>query len=76
MLASCTWGGDAWCWGSLAPQELIVQAVHGVSQTHPLICREFELGISKVWQDGPYAGGAYAVCNPGQLASLHTISSS
>jgi monoamine oxidase len=70
LLASYTWGEDAQRWGSLAPQERIVQAVRNVSQVHPQICAEFEVGGSKVWQDDPYAGGAFAVFNPGQEASL------
>jgi monoamine oxidase len=72
LLASYTWSEDAQRWGSLAPTERIVQAVQSVSQIHPQICREFEVGSSKVWQDDPYAGGAYAVLNSGQLAPLHS----
>jgi len=66
LLASYTWSDDAQRWGTLSGDERIVQAVQNVSQIHPQVCNEFEVGVSKVWQDDPYAGGAFASYQPGQ----------
>ena len=32
---------------------------------------EFEVGASKMWHDDPYAGGAFALFEPGQQTLLH-----
>lgn len=71
LLASYTWGEDAQRWGALAPQERIVEAVHNVAQIHPQLRAEFECGASKVWQDDPYAAGAFAAFNTGQYGLLY-----
>lgn len=71
LLASYTWAEDAQRWGSLAPEERIVQAIEDVSRIHPQIVTEFEAGASKVWLDDEYAGGAFALFEPGQFTRLH-----
>lgn len=72
LLASYTWSEDAQRWGSLLPAERIVQALENVAAIHPQIIDEFETGASHMWHDDPYAGGAFALFDPGQQTLLHT----
>ena len=71
MLASYTWGEDAQRWGSLSPEDRIVQAVEDVARIHPQAAEEFEVGASKMWHDDEFAGGAFALFDPGQQTLLH-----
>ncbi len=71
LLASYTWAEDAQRWGSLAPEERIVQALENVAVIHPQVKQEFEVGASKMWHDDPYAGGAFALFEPSQQSLLY-----
>jgi monoamine oxidase len=71
LLASYTWAEDAQRWGSLSPEERIEQAIEDVSRIHPQIVQEFEVGASKVWHDDEFAGGAFALFEPGQFTRLY-----
>jgi monoamine oxidase len=71
LLASYTWSEDAQRWGSLAPHERIEQAIENVAVIHPQIKDEFEAGASHMWHDDPFAGGAFALFDPGQQTLLH-----
>jgi len=71
LLASYTWAEDAQRWDSLEPRDRIEQAIEDVSRIHPQILREFEVGASKSWHDDPYAGGAFALFEPGQFTRLY-----
>jgi monoamine oxidase len=71
LLASYTWSEDAQCWGSLPPHERIVQALENVAVIHPQVAAEFEAGASHMWHDDPFAGGAFALFDPGQQTLLH-----
>lgn len=71
LLASYTWAEDAQRWGSLSPEQRIEQAIEDVSRIHPQILQEFEVGASKVWHDDEYAGGAFALFEPGQFTRLY-----
>ncbi len=71
ILASYTWSEDAQRWGSLSPTERIVQALEDVSQIHPQIFDEFEVGASHMWHDDEFAGGAFALFEPGQQTLLY-----
>ncbi len=71
LLASYTWSEDAQRWGSLEPEERIVQALEDVAAIHPQIRDEFEVGASKMWHDDPFAGGAFALFEPSQQSLLH-----
>ncbi len=71
LLASYTWSEDAQRWGSLSPDERIVQALENVAVIHPQIRDEFEVGASKMWHDDPYAGGAFALFEPLQQTLLY-----
>jgi monoamine oxidase len=71
MLASYTWGEDAQRWGSLSPEDRVVQALEDVSRIHPQAIEEFEVGASKMWHDDEFAGGAFALFDPGQQTLLY-----
>ena len=71
ILASYTWSEDAQRWGSLSPSERIVQALENVARIHPQAPEEFEVGASKMWHDDEFAGGAFALFDPGQQTLLH-----
>lgn len=71
LLASYTWSEDAQRWGSLPPHERIEQALENVAEIHPQILDEFEAGASHMWHDDPFAGGAFALFDPGQQTLLH-----
>lgn len=71
ILASYTWSEDAQRWGSLSPDERIEQALEDVAQIHPQVLEEFEVGASWMWHDDQFAGGAFALFDPGQQTLLH-----
>jgi monoamine oxidase len=71
VLASYTWSEDAQRWGSLSPADRICQALDDVAEIHPQIVEEFEVGISKMWHHDEFAGGAFALFDPGQQTLLH-----
>ncbi len=71
LLASYTWSEDAQRWGSLSPADRIAQALENVAVIHPQIREEFEVGASQMWHDDEFAGGAYALFDPGQQTLLH-----
>jgi monoamine oxidase len=71
LLASYTWSEDAQRWGSLSPADRITQALENLAQIHPQITTEFETGASHMWHDDEFAGGAFALFDPGQQTRLH-----
>ncbi|MGH2453103.1 MAG: flavin monoamine oxidase family protein [bacterium] len=71
LLASYTWSEDAHRWGSLAPEDRIVQALENVAHIHPQVLETFEFGTSKMWHHDEFAGGAFALFDPGQQTLLH-----
>jgi monoamine oxidase len=71
ILASYTWSEDAQRWGSLSPRDRIEQALEDMEQIHPQIRDEFEVGASKMWHDDEFAGGAFALFDPGQQTLLY-----
>ncbi|MGQ0601453.1 MAG: flavin monoamine oxidase family protein [Anaerolineales bacterium] len=71
MLASYTWSEDAQRWGSLSPHDRLQQALENVAVIHPQVLGTFEVGASKMWHDDEFAGGAFALFDPGQQTLLH-----
>jgi monoamine oxidase len=71
LLASYTWSEDAQRWGSLSERDRIEQAIENVAQIHPQIVEAFEVGASWMWHDDEFAGGAFALFDPGQQTQLH-----
>jgi monoamine oxidase len=73
LLASYTWSEDAQRWGSLAPQDRITQALENLTRIHPRARDTFEVGTSKMWHDDEFAGGAFALFDPGQYRQLYDL---
>jgi monoamine oxidase len=71
VLASYTWGEDAQRWGSLTAEDRVLQALEDVTRIHPQAAGEFEVGASKMWHDDEFAGGAFALFDPGQQSLLY-----
>ena len=71
LLASYTWSEDAQRWGSLSAADRISEALDQLSRIHPQIESEFEAGASWMWHDDEFAGGAFALFDPGQQTLLH-----
>lgn len=71
LLASYTWAEDAQRWGSLSERDRQEQALENLAQIHPQATEEFEVGASKMWHDDEFAGGAFALFDPGQQTLLH-----
>lgn len=71
LLASYTWADDAERWASLSPRDRLEQAIENVAQIHPQILDEYEGGASWSWHDDPFAGGAFAMFEPGQQSHLY-----
>lgn len=71
LLASYTWANDAQRWASLAPRDRLEQALENIALIHPQIMNEYEGGASWSWHDDPYAGGAFALFEPGQQSRLY-----
>jgi len=71
ILASYTWSEDAQRWGSLSPAGRIEQALENVAVIYPQVVDEFETGASWMWHDDEFAGGAFALFDPGQQTLLH-----
>jgi monoamine oxidase len=71
VLASYTWSEDAQRWGSLSGDDRIDQALENLTAIHPQAVSEFEAGASKMWHDDEFAGGAFALFDPGQQTLLH-----
>lgn len=71
ILASYTWSEDAQRWGSLSPEKRIEQALDDVAEIHPQVRSEFETGTSWMWHDDEFAGGAFALFDPGQQSLLY-----
>jgi len=71
ILASYTWSEDAQRWGSLSPADRLAQALENMALIHPQIAEEFEVGASQMWHDDEFAGGAFALFDPGQQTLLH-----
>ena len=47
------------------------QALEDVARIHPQALDEFEVGASKMWHDDEFAGGAFALFDPGQQTLLY-----
>jgi monoamine oxidase len=71
LVASYTWAEDAQRWGSLSPADRIADALEDVAQIHPQVNDEFEIGTSKMWHEDEFAGGAFALFEPGQNLQLY-----
>ena len=72
VLIGCyTYDREANRWSALPPEERLRQAIKYVARIHPQITEEFETGTSKIWAQDKFAGGAFALFEPGQRALLY-----
>jgi monoamine oxidase len=71
LLASYTWNEDAQRWGSLSAADRVAQALENLAQIHPQAPAEFETGVTCMWHHDEFAGGAFALFDPGQQTRLH-----
>jgi len=71
LIASYTWAQDAERWQSLSEADRITQALENVAEIHPQVKKEFEVGVSHMWHDDEFAGGAFALFEPEQETLLH-----
>ncbi len=71
LLASYTWAEDARRWLALPPGERVTRAMENVARIHPQIRQEAEGGTSKIWDEDPFAAGAFALFDPGQQSLLY-----
>jgi len=71
LIASYTWAQDAERWQSLSEADRITQALENVAEIHPQVKQEFEVGVSQMWHDDEFAGGAFALFEPEQQTLLH-----
>src|SRR3954453_18643419 len=71
LLASYTWGQDAARWGAMDEESRLEQALEGVAKIHPRIREVYECGASWDWYGDRWAGGAFALFDPGQQGELY-----
>ena len=70
LLASYTWGQDALQWGAMDEETRLEEALDDVSQIHPWIREEYEVGASHAWYGDRWARGAFALFAPEQQTEL------
>ena len=70
ILMCYTWGNEALMFGSQSHQNAIAQATRQVSQIHPKIKDNFEVGAVQAWYSDPSSQGAYAVLKPDQYINI------
>ena len=72
VLASYSLEDDARIWAALPPEERIKKVVQYLDNIYPGFGAEVEVGASCNWSDPQqFAGGAFAMFTPGQMATLH-----
>ena len=71
LLGCYTYGEEANRWRSLPAEERVTQTLKYLTHIHPQITAEFETGISKVWGEDKFAGGAFAMFEAGQQTRLY-----
>ena len=70
LLSYCT-GRDAQRWTALGERAALEEGLRSIARLHPSALDAYEDGVAKLWQNDPYAGGAFAFCQPheeGQFA--------
>jgi monoamine oxidase len=71
LLASYTWSQDAARWGAMDEETRLEEALEDVERIHPGIREVYECGASYAWYDDRFAGGAFALFDPGQQSALY-----
>lgn len=63
LLSYCT-GRDAQRWTALGERAALEEGLRSIVRLHPSALDSYEDGVAKLWQNDPYAGGAFAFCQP------------
>lgn len=63
LLSYCT-GRDAQRWTALGERAALEEGLRSIARLHPSALDTYEGGVAMLWQNDPYAGGAFAVCQP------------
>ena len=63
ILSYCT-GRDAQRWTALGERAALEEGLRSIARIHPKALDEYEGGLAMLWQNDPYAGGAFAFCRP------------
>jgi monoamine oxidase len=63
ILSYCT-GRDAQRWTALGERGALDEGLRSIAKIHPAAQQEYEGGMAMLWQNDPYAGGAFAFCQP------------
>src|SRR4051794_36334749 len=71
LLASYTWGQDAARWAAMDEESRLEEALEDVARIHPRIREVYECGASYAWYEDRWAGGAFALFDPGQQGELY-----
>ena len=70
ILEAQAFGSDARRLALMTAHERIDFALSQLEQVFPGVRQHFELGVSKCWDEDPWARGAFAYFRPGQMLSL------
>jgi monoamine oxidase len=71
LVSSYTLDRGAEQWGAVAPGSRATRALEHLARVHPQAPREIEVSVSHAWQYDEYAGGAFAIFDPGDQARVH-----
>ena len=63
LLSYCT-GRDAQRWTALGERTALEEGLRSIARLHPSALDTYDGGIAMLWQNDPYAGGAFAFCQP------------
>ncbi|WP_088041527.1 flavin monoamine oxidase family protein [Bacillus sp. EAC] len=71
VLASYTWGSDAFIWDSMSEEDRIKKALENLSYIFgKIVYEEFIVGSTHSWSDYPFSGGAFVMSKPYQQKEL------
>lgn len=67
ILASYTWGDDAFIWNRLSENQRINASLNNLARIYgDIVYKEFLMGSSISWSNNPYSGGAFVIFKPEQ----------
>ncbi len=69
LLSYCT-GRDAQRWAALGECAALEQGLRCIARLHPSALDLYEGGIAMLWQNDPYAGGAFTFCHAHEEAQF------
>ena len=70
ILMCYTWNSEALLFGSQSQQTAIAEVVEELSEIHPEMKKQFEVGMIQSWYDDPNAQGAFAILKPYQYTAI------